>query len=145
MSGAPAAPARESAYADTNIIVALLSGSTHASHAEALDLFRRVAFGELILLVPSVVVAELTYVLGRGAGWSRADLVGRLRAMFDTVGIELVERAAIARALDLYEGHGRLDFADAYIGAMALEQGPATVASFDHDFDLIDGVRRIAA
>ena len=38
---------------------------------------------------------------------------------------------------------GLVDLADAYLAAAALEIGPAAVASFDTDFDTVEGVRRI--
>ena len=50
----------------------------------------------------------------------------------------------IARALQLCREHSRLDFADAYLAAIALEVGPEAIASFDADFDVVKGVRRIA-
>jgi predicted nucleic acid-binding protein len=50
----------------------------------------------------------------------------------------------IARALQLYREHSRLDFADAYLAAIALQIGPAAVTSFDSDFDTVEGIRRIS-
>ena len=45
----------------------------------------------------------------------------------------------------LYGAGSRLDFADAYLAAAALEVGPAAVASFDTDLDTVEGVHRISA
>jgi hypothetical protein len=45
------------------------------------------------------------------------------------------EDRVLARDLTLFGERTRLDFADAYLAAIALENGPAAVASFDGDLD----------
>jgi predicted nucleic acid-binding protein len=140
-------PARqpEVAYGDTNAFIALLEGPSHPLHEQALGVFRRVADGELRLLVTSIVVAELVYVSRGPIGWSRRVVADRLSALLQADGVVLTERATILRALALYGAATRLDFADAYLAAAALEVGPPVVASFDAEFDTITGIRRIAA
>ena len=65
--------------------------------------------------------------------------------MLESDGLAITERNVIERALQLYREQSRLDFADAYLAAIALEVGPATVASFDTDLDTVKGVRRISS
>lgn len=137
--------APEVAYGDTNTFVALLAGSSHPLHERALGLFRRVADGELALVVTAIIVAELVYVTTATMGWSRQVVGERLSAMLQADGLVLPERPTILRALSLYAAGARLDFADAYLAAAALEVGPGVVASFDSDFDAIEGIRRIPA
>ena len=57
----------------------------------------------------------------------------------------IVEKDVLAAALDLYGRTERLDFGDAYLAARAELEGPPVVASFDRDFDRIEGIRRIAS
>ena len=64
--------------------------------------------------------------------------------MLEADGLAITERNVIARALELYREQSRLDFADAYLAAIALEVGPAAVTSFDADFDVVKGIRRIS-
>lgn len=134
----------ELAYADTNLFVALLVGPSHPLHESALGLFRRVADGQLSLVVTPVVVAELVHVARSLFGWTRRATAERLARLLEADGLVLAEARVIARALALLGERTRLDFADAYLAALALEVGPATVASFDGDLDAIDGVRRIS-
>lgn len=142
----PRAPRRspDLAYADTNIFIALLVGPDHPLHESSLGIFRRVAGGELSLLVTPIVVAEIAYVAASLLRWSRRYTTDRLAAMLDADGLVLIEGPTLQRALHLYGDHSKLDFADAYLAAAALEVGPAAVASFDRDFDAVEGVRRIA-
>jgi predicted nucleic acid-binding protein len=133
------------AYADTNLFVALLVGPGHPLHEQALGLFRRVADGQVGLIVTPVVVAELVYVARSLLGWTRRLTAQRLGPLLEADGLVLTEGPTIARALRLYWERSRLDFADAYLAALALEVGPRAVASFDADLDTVEGVRRISA
>ena len=108
-------------------------------------MFRRVAEGTLGLIVTPIVVAELVYVTRDVVGWSRTVIAERLASLLDADGLVLMEAAVVRRALALYGERTRLDFADAYLAAAALEIGPAAIASFETDFDALEGLRRISA
>lgn len=98
-----------------------------------------------MLVVRHVIVAELVYVAAALLRWSRPQTVARLRDLLEADGLQVPERPALARALELYGERRRLDFADAYLAGLALEVGPPAIASFDRAFDGIEGVRRVAA
>lgn len=133
------------AYGDTNVFVALLAGPAHPLHDLALDVFRRVAGGELGLIVTPIVVAELVHVARSVLGWTRKVIGQRLGSLLEAEGLVVNEQAALHYALELYGTRSRLDFADAYLAAVALVVGPPAVASFDRDLDAIEGLRRISA
>ncbi len=133
------------AYADTNLFIALLVGPGHPLHEPALSIFRRVAEGELVLVVTPVIVAELVYVGRSLLRWTRGVATDRLGELLSADGLVVAEAATVMRALRLFGERSRLDFADAYLAAAALEVGPAVVASFDAGLDTVEGVRRISA
>lgn len=133
------------AYADTNVFIALLVGPGHPLHEPALSIFRRVADGELVLLVTPIVIAELVYVGRSVLRWTRSVAADRLGELLSADGLTVNEAATVLRALRLYRERPRLDFADAYLAAAALEVGPAVVASLDAGLDAIDGVRRLSS
>ncbi len=143
--GRPARRRPDHAYADTNVFVALLAGPTHPLHERALSVFRRVADGELAVIVTPIMVAELVYVTRSVLGWARTLCARRLGALLEADGLVVTERATVLHALEMYAAGGRLDFADAYLAAAALEVGPPVVASFDADLDAVEGVRRLSA
>ena len=134
----------EVAYADANVFVALLVGSGHPLHQPALSIFRRVADGNLSLIVMPLIIAELVYVSSALLRWPRRVTADRLGQLLAADGLVVVESATIERALRLYGERARLDFADAYLTAVALEVGPAVVASLDADLDTVEGIVRIA-
>ena len=135
----------DTAYADTNLFVALLVGSGHPLHDAAIGVFRRVADRELALIVTPIVVAELVYVARSLLRWTRKATSARLGALLEAERLVLIEGRTLKLALQLYADLSKLDFADAYLAAAALEIGPPVVASFDSDLDLVEGVRRITA
>ena len=133
------------ALADTNVFVALFAGPSHSSHEASLGLFGRVAEGDLSLIVTPVIVAELVYACETVLRWSRPVISNRLASLLGADGLSLREPLAVLTALELYGRTSKLDFADAYLAGAALTDGPPTVASFDRDFDIIEGVQRVAA
>lgn len=135
----------EAAYADTNVFIALLVGPDHLLHEPALSIFRRVADGELNLIVTPVIVAELVYVGRSVLRWTRHVTADRLGELLSADGLLVREPAIVQRAIRLYAERPKLDFADAYLAAAALEAGPAAVASFDVGLDTVEGLRRISA
>jgi len=133
------------ALADTNVFVALLAGPSHPLHERSLELFRRVADGRLTLILTPVILAELVYACRMVLGWSRVVTADRLGRLLRADGLSVREQAILIRALELFGRHRRLDLPDAYLAATALMAGPAVVASFDRDYDVIEGVERTPA
>lgn len=103
------------------------------------------ADGNLSLIVPPLIVAELVYVASALLHWTRRVTADRLGELLTADGLVVAESATIERALRLYGDRARLDFADAYLAAVALEVGPPVVASLDADLDTVEGVVRIAS
>lgn len=133
------------AYADSNLFVSLFADATHPLHEQAVNLFRRVAEGRLVLIVTSVVVAELFYVASAALGWSRAATARHIAGLLEADGLVVPEADVLSRACELFAGDSHLDFADAYLAALGLQVGPSAVASFDRDFDRVAGVSRISS
>jgi predicted nucleic acid-binding protein len=145
----PAADARATrpqlAWADANVFVALLAGPGHSDHSAALDLFRSVAEGRIGLIVTPVVIAEVAFVMWRRMGHDRATVAAELSSLAAADGLVILERSIVERALEIHGRTGGLDIVDAYLAARAELEGPPLVASFDRDFDRIEGIRRIAS
>ena len=74
--------------------------------------------------------------------YSRVRVADELRTTITSPGIRVVDLDLLVRSVDLYEIH-RLDFADAYLIALAERTGVGAVASFDRDIDRPGTVTRI--
>jgi predicted nucleic acid-binding protein len=137
-------PSHDTAYADANLCIALLAGPAHWAHESALQVFRRVAEGHLALILTPLVLAELVYATRTLFRWNRSEASRRLAAFIAADGLVIREESQVSRALSLF-GTNRIDFVDAYLAAVARDPGPQVVASFDRDFDKVDGLRRISS
>jgi len=126
------------ALVDTNVLVRHLTrdpprqarrASALLSTAERLDL-------------PDVVVAETVYVLQSVYGAPRGHVAEAMRATLAFPAIEVESRDLLLRAVDVYEQH-RLDFADAYLVALAEASDITLIASFDRSLDRVETIERI--
>lgn len=132
------------AYGDTNLFVGLFAAPDHPLHDRALRLFRRVAEGEVVLILTSVVASELCFVTTRVLGWSRKQATERLGDLLEADGLIVPEAPALRLALELFGRNGRLAFPDAYLAACALDAGPAAIATFDRALGSLPGIRLVA-
>ena len=102
---------------------------------------RALADGERLLLA-DVVLAECVYVLESFYEVERVRIAEMMRAALALQSIAVVDEAMLLRALEVYEVE-RLDFAEAYLIAMAEATGVDAVMSFDRTIDRVDTVKRI--
>jgi predicted nucleic-acid-binding protein len=102
---------------------------------------RALADGERLLLA-DLVLAECVYVLESFYEVERVRIAEMMRAALALQSIVVVDEAMLLRVLEVYEVE-RLDFAEAYLVAMAEATGVAAVMSFDRTIDRVDTVKRI--
>lgn len=115
---------------DTNVILRLLRADQPSHHAEARRLFDRARAGELRLIVPTLVVAEVVFVLQAFYRLDRARIAELLRDLAATPNVVLLESKAVMHAAEIFGTH-RIDFADAYLAALAEETGIVNLATFN--------------
>ena len=127
-----------SAFLDSNVLIRHLTGDPP-------DQARRAtAFLEQAdeLLLPDLIVAEVVYVLESFYEVERRRVADLARAIVAFPAIVVVDEAVLLRALEVYEVE-RLDFAEAYLVAIAEASGVGAIASFDRTIDRLPTVRRI--
>jgi predicted nucleic acid-binding protein len=138
-----AAAPSDIAYGDTNLFVGLFAMPDHALHDRALRVFRRVAEGELAIILTTVIAAELCFVALRVLGWSRRQTADRLGQLLEADGLIIPEAQTLRLTLELFAANGRLAFPDAYLAARALDAGPAAIATFDRALGSVAGIRLV--
>jgi predicted nucleic-acid-binding protein len=99
------------------------------------------AGGKPLLLV-DLVLAECVYVLESFYEVERVRIAEAMRSAIALRSIEVVDEAMLLRALEVFEVE-RLDFADAYLVAIAETTGVGAVMSFDRGIDRVATVSRI--
>jgi predicted nucleic acid-binding protein len=99
------------------------------------------ARGRFVLVVPDLVLAEVAYVLV-SLGMDAHLLAEHLERILDLPGVEVADEVLTRDAIAVW-AEGKLDFADAYLAALARRVRDSGVLSFDRDLDSVPGVGRV--
>jgi predicted nucleic acid-binding protein len=126
------------ALLDTNILVRHLTGDPPAQARRATEFLR----GSHELILTDLVLAEMVYVLESFYGVPRSEIAGMARALLALPAIVAGDHELLLRAVELYEVV-RLDFAEAYLVAVAELSDVKRVASFDRQIDRVKSVERV--
>jgi len=128
------------AVIDTNLLVRYLTGDDPSKANEVKRLLLTAAAGKIKLLLPSVVIAELVWVLQSFYKLERDEIVPLLNAILHTRGVEVSDKAVVSDAIAIY-GDDAIDFIDAWIVAFAKAAEVRAIYTFDRKhFKGIDGI-----
>ena len=125
---------------DTNLLVRYLINDDQKK-AEAVDnLLDKAMKGEVRIVVPSVVIAELVWVLESFYQMKAAAILELVEAIVNTSGLDVIDKSMVISALRLYKNRN-IDFIDAWIIEFAKERGIKTIYTFDKKhFRDIEGI-----
>lgn len=126
------------AAADTNVLLRLLL-SDDDEQARAARAFQRI---HAPLFVSHLVLAEASWVLTSGYGFTREKLRAVLEMLVDTDGIALQEPEVVQAALASFRS-SRADFSDCLILAVAESAAMAPLATFDQKLGKLPGARKL--
>jgi len=126
---------------DTNVVVRFLLGESSPQGQAAAKLFARSDRKEVALVLDPLVLAETLFVLTSVYKKDRTAVAATLETLLQSPGVECGNRSMTLRALQLYKTHAKIHWVDCFVGAASAEVG-FPVASFDTDFDRLDGVTR---
>ena len=118
------------AVIDTNLLVRYLTEDDPSKANDVKRLLLKAAQDEVRLLIPSVVIAELVWVLQSFYKLERSEIVPLLNAILHTHGVDISERPVVSEAIALYRDRA-IDFIDAWIVAFAKEAEVRAVYTFD--------------
>ncbi len=143
MSGerrASAVDDRKRAVIDTNLLVRYLTGDDPSKANDVKRLLLKAAQGEIKLLIPSVVIAELVWVLQSFYKLERSEVAPLLNAILHTHGVEVSDKTVVSDAIAIYRDEA-VDFIDAWIVAFAKTAEVRAIYTFDRKhFKGIDGI-----
>lgn len=115
---------------ETNVLVRYLVDDDPEQSARAAALVDLAIERDDRFFISQIVLCEVVWVLTRGYGFSRTEVVGALRALLKARQVVVEGIDAVRRALDAYAG-GQADFADYVILECARSAGCARFATFD--------------
>ncbi len=125
---------------DTNLLVRYLT-EDDLQKAKAVDnLLSRAEKGEVYILVPSIVIAELVWVLESFYKLNAHKITELIEALLNTPGMEVTEKSIIASALKHYLNK-KIDFVDAWIIEFSKNKAAKRIYTFDKKhFKNIEGI-----
>lgn len=126
---------------DTNVIVRLVVRDDEEQYRRAELVFRRVTAGPGAWL-PSVVLAEVAWVLRVAYKFDRATTAGALQRLVAIDGVHVEDEATTRLALAAFEA-GSADFADYFILESARRSGALPVHTFDETLSRSDGTKLV--
>lgn len=125
---------------DTNLLIRyLVNADVHK--VQVVDaLLKKAGKGEVHILIPAVVVAELVWVLESFYRMEAGEIADLVDSILNTPGLTVPDDVIIRSALKRYKPE-RVDLVDAWIAAFAQERGADEIHTFDKKhFKGIEGV-----
>ena len=126
---------------DTGVFIYALGGE-HRYRDPCRAILRELRGGRLAAEASVELIHEFAYVHLRQVG-SRSDAARSAHAIERSLALHTVEPPDMARAVDLWAEHERLDVRDAIFAAQALNREIDAILSPDRGFDGIPGLERI--
>lgn len=127
---------------DTNLFVRLLTDDPPEQAAAVQALLERAPDEDVTLVLTDVVFVELGDVLTSVYDLGADEAADRMGEIIELRALEVADEAVLVEALGIWRD-GRLDLADAYLAALNRRTSGTAVASFDGDFDPLEGVLRL--
>jgi predicted nucleic acid-binding protein len=127
---------------DSNVILRYLTKDPPKMAEAALKTFDDAKNGKVSLLLTPLTIAEIVWVLESFYGHSKAKIAETMAQFLFCDGLEVEDLNLIIEALTLCQGKN-LDFADAFLAAIALRRGPQAIYSFDQHFNRVPGITRL--
>ncbi len=125
---------------DTNLLVRYLINDDQKKAAAVDNLLDKAINGEVKIIVPSVVIAELVWVLESFYQLKPDAILELVEGIVNTSGLDVTDKSTVISALRLYKNRN-IDFIDAWIIEFAKERGIKTIYTFDKKhFRNIEGI-----
>lgn len=126
---------------DSNIFM-YAAGGEHPLKSRAVEFLARVAEGTIEAVIDAEVLQEILHRYRALRRWKEGRLV------YDTARIVFPDVLAVTgevmdSARRLMDGHAGLMARDALHAAVVAAYGLTSITSFDHDFDRVEGLKRV--
>jgi predicted nucleic-acid-binding protein len=118
------------AVVDTNLLVRFLTEDDPEKARSVEALLGKAGKGEIKIFIPSVVIAELVWVLKSFYEMEAAEISELVGAVLNTPGLDTQDKNILRGALKTFERKG-IDFVDAWILEFARERNIKTIYTFD--------------
>jgi predicted nucleic-acid-binding protein len=129
------------AFVDANVLLRWLTDSPPEMAAQAGQLFEQADQGQVLLVLPDLVIAEVIWVLQSYYKIPKADIRREMQALIQHEGLVVQDRASLMLALQWY-AEQNVDWVDAWLAVQMARQGVQDIYSFDQHFERLPGLTR---
>lgn len=120
------------AVIDTNLLIRFLTEDDPEKAKAVESLLSKAGKGEIRILIPSVVIAELVWVLKSFYDMQTGEISELVGAVLNTPGLDTQDKSILREALKTFERKG-IDFVDAWILEFARDRNIKTIYTFDRE------------
>ena len=120
-------------WLDANVVLRLLTGVPEHMSQKSLKLMKRAEKGELLLVLPALIVAQIIWVLKSQYRKSPSEIVSVLIPFLHSDGMEVEEKELLVRSMELSRDK-HVEFIDAYLSLKAHEAGHEVCTFDETDF-----------
>ena len=121
---------KDNAWLDANIVLRFLLKDHPDFFKAALNLFSEAENGRITLHLHPLILAEVVWTLQGYYGNSKEEIAKTLSGMIEADGLFVEDKDVVKKALCDYS-EKNVDYIDAYLAALALIKGPATIYTLD--------------
>jgi len=129
-------------FVDTNIFLRYLTSDDAVKYEKCRELFKRAVDGKIVLLTSEMVVAELLWTLQSFYKVPKPEVIEKMAILTSTPNLVIPNSDLIAEALIVYS-RNNIDYIDAYNAVFMRHHNTSDIYSYDTDFDMIGGIKRI--
>ena len=129
-------------FLDTNIFLRYLTADDAVKYEQCRELFKRAVDGKIVLLTSEMVVAELLWTLQSFYKVPKPEVIEKMAILTSTPNLVIPNSDLIAEALIVYS-RNNIDYIDAYNAVFMRHHNTSDIYSYDTDFDMIGGIKRI--
>ncbi|MBS4031248.1 MAG: PIN domain-containing protein [Clostridiales bacterium] len=127
---------------DANIILRFLLNDLSEQADQCTLLLKRLERNIEQAFLPDILLGDIVWTLEKFYRTPKRKIGELLIPIINLRGLRCSSKETIRTAMRIY-AEKNIDWSDAFVGAQMLASRQYTIYSYDHDFDKIDGIKRI--
>ena|SRR3989344_8753106 len=112
----------ETVIVDTNVFLRFLLKDDPILHKQALSLFTKAKAGKIKLLIPTIVIFEISFVLNSVYKFTKEEVIQNIESLLVVHYLSIDDSIIFRQAIVLYKDSNN-SFADCFLLAKARSQG----------------------
>ncbi|KKU80911.1 MAG: hypothetical protein UY08_C0006G0007 [Candidatus Gottesmanbacteria bacterium GW2011_GWA1_47_8] len=127
---------------DANVFLRIFVRENETMFADCHSFFQAIKSGSIDAYIPTVIAAEVSFVLSSHYKLSKPAILQALESMGASSGLKILDDLQMSLGIALYKSH-TVKLIDCLLASSKrIQEGNAVILSYDRDFDKL-GIRRL--